>query len=333
MSSKNGGDTDQYEEIEEVVEEGGIEEEVEEEVIEEEVEEEEMVEDEHVKAPATKASTARSPAAKNSPGRVNPSPAVRDMKMKSPESADKSAGKRPTPNKNPFPSFGTWTEAALRDITIEFPFLTGKNETTNDLTRSTRPEARYWKAPIVFRYGQFTSDTMRFDNVSIPYQTSKGYGTNFIYLCLPGHAANIFAEAGRTKRPTKVTEKSLAPDRARWWKIANNVQNSFGVIDNNSKKFRVRSLETIFDSTQSGVTASVVLKFHFKASTEEKEPLKQTNVGTVAVTVVRGYLSDVNVNIEPPTRVALTKQAPEPTATSSDIASDDLMKRLADLGL
>ena len=38
--------------------------------------------------------------------------------------------------------------------------LTGKNEATNELTRSTRPEARYWKAPISFKFGNFTSETI-----------------------------------------------------------------------------------------------------------------------------------------------------------------------------
>ena len=65
---------------------------------------------------------------------------------------------------------------------ISYPILTGKNETTNELTRSTRPEARYWKTPISFNHGNFTSETMRFDNVHIPFHTGVGYGSGYIYI-------------------------------------------------------------------------------------------------------------------------------------------------------
>jgi hypothetical protein len=50
------------------------------------------------------------------------------------------------------------------------------------------------------------------------------------------------------------------PDKTRWWKIANEVGESFGIINNTTKKFQTRSLDTIFDSTKSGVVATVVLR-------------------------------------------------------------------------
>lgn len=177
------------------------------------------------------------------------------------------------------------------------------------------------------------SQTLRFNNVHIPFHTGKGYGSSFIYICLPGFAANVFAEAGKTRAPTRVTEKSLVPDANRWWKVANDVELAFGVIDKATKKFRVKSLETIFDATQSGITATLVLNFVCKASTDEKENLKATTVRTIGVEVQRGYISETDINVQMPVRVQKQKVTVAPTATSSDIATDSLMKRLSELGL
>jgi hypothetical protein len=73
----------------------------------------------------------------------------------------------------------------------------------NDLTRESRPEARYWRAPIIFRFGSFTSDTMRLENVHIPYHTGKGYGSSYVYMCLPG-----FVNAVHFPRPIRLDEEA-----------------------------------------------------------------------------------------------------------------------------
>lgn len=264
------------------------------------------------------------------PGKVEPSKQVKDMKLKSPEALARS----PLPtNKNPFPIFGAWTEATMSEIEIIVPVLTGKNESTNELTRESKPEARYWKAPIVFKHDNFTSTTLRFDNVPIPYHTGKGYGSNFIYLCLPGFAADKFAETGKTRRPAVVTEKSLQADKNRWWKVANGVNESFGVINSETKKFHKKSLETIFDGTNSGVTATVILSFSVKASTDSKEPLKPTTSSSISIVLERAYLEDTDLNVQMLVRINTKKQRSEPSATVRDIASEKLMKRLAELGL
>lgn len=124
------------------------------------------------------------------PGRVVPSDKVKNMEISSPQSSKARAGLTLTPDKNPFPSVGSWSPANISQIEFVFPVLTPKNESTNALIRSTRPEARYWKAPIVFKFGNFTSDTMRFDNVHIPFHTGKGYGSNYVYLCYTITSAN-----------------------------------------------------------------------------------------------------------------------------------------------
>lgn len=267
------------------------------------------------------------------PGRVAPTEEVRNMKLKSPESVPKARASSLSVDKNPFPTFGSWSDSTMSSIEILFPVLTGKNESTNELTRETKPEARYWKAPIVFKYGNFTSETLRFDNVHIPFHTGKGYGSNFVYMCLPGFAASKFAEAGKSRRPTMVYEKSLQADPNRWWKVANNVSESFGVINKDTKKFHKKSLETVFDATNSGITATVVLSFLSKASTDSKEPLKPTTTGTVSIELERAYISATDVNVQMPVRLNTRKKRVDPTATSRDVADDSLMKRLGELGL
>ena len=49
-------------------------------------------------------------------------------------------------------------------------------------------------------------------------------------MCLPGFAADIFQESVKKKRPTVTTEKNLLPDRNRWWKIMNNLDEKFGKV-------------------------------------------------------------------------------------------------------
>ncbi|KAK0100520.1 hypothetical protein ONS95_006981 [Cadophora gregata] len=231
------------------------------------------------------------------PGKVKPTEEVKNMKMSSPQTTagTKAKGQGLPSNKNPFTTYGSWTEDTMSQIEIVVPVLTGKNESTNELTRSTKPEMRYWKAPIVFKYGNYTSTTMPFDNVQIPYHTGKGYGSNFVYICLPGFAASKFSEAAKVRRPTVVNEKSLQPDRNRWWKVANKVEESFGVVNAETKRFQKKSLEVIFDATNSGISASVILSFMSKANTDSMEPLKPTTSCTISINLERAFYINVRL--------------------------------------
>ena len=123
------------------------------------------------------------------------------------------------------------------------------------------------------------------------------------------------------------------PDTQRWWRIATNVPESFRVINHETMKFHKRSLQTIFDATQSCVSCSATLGFKCKAPTSEMEPLRPTTVRTVTVEVVRGSISQVDINVQIPTRISRERAMIEPVATSADVATDDLMKRLMKLGL
>ena len=63
------------------------------------------------------------------------------------------------------------------------------------------------------------------------------------------------------------------------------------------------------------------------------EALRPTTARTVAVEVVRGFINQVKINVQMQTGVNRDKANIEPVATASDVATDNLMKRLADLGL
>lgn len=307
---------DRHEEVE-YEDASGSEVEYEEEEVEEEVEEEEPEPEKSVPTP------------KRTPGKVKPSEEVKQMKLTSPTSQSSAL----TPAKNPFTSMGKWTPQAFQEIDIQFPVFSVKSETTNDLTRQTRPEARYWKETLKFAYATYSSDTIRIDNVHIPYHNGRNYGEGFIYVCLPDFMAPRFSELGKARRPTVTGENSLQPDSNRWWKIANNVTGKVGTINKKDNKFYATNLSTIFEATGKGVTLNLVAKFLIKASTDDKSPLKPTTPQRVVLEVERGYLEEMDVDVQPPTRVIRTKQKTEPVATRSDVASDDLMKRLAQLGL
>lgn len=328
------------EEIEEEIEE--VEEEFEEE-LEEELDDTDNVTEEEKDAPAK--STPAKPVSnkvapgKVTPGKVTPSKDVAKLKMKTPSSV---ASPIPSPqlksglkpDKNPFPAYAEWNAADMEAIKISFPILSAKNETTNDLTRRSKPEARYWRAPITFSYGAFTSTTMKFSNVSVPYHTGSKYGTDYLYICLPKYVGDAFASAGKAVAPTRSTEVSLVPDNNRWWKILNNVTGKVGIVDPATKKFMPKSLDTIFTQSNAGMTLSMVLSFNCKASTGESSNITASTMRTISVELVRGFIEKIEQNIEGPMRVVANKKSAHvPQATKADVASDDLLQRLSKLGL
>jgi hypothetical protein len=291
---------------------------------EEEVEEEAEEEEEEEPVPEPKPRTP-----KKTPGKVKPSEEVKNMKLASPMSHASNL----TPAKNPFTSMGKWTPQSFQEVDIQFPVFGTKSETTNDLTRNTKPEARYWKETLKFSYATYVSDTIRIDNVHIPYHNGRNYGEGFVYVCLPDFMAPRFAELGKARRPTVTGENSLQPDPNRWWKIANSVVGKVGTINKTDSKFYATNLSTIFEATGKGVTVNLVAKFLIKASTDDKSPLKPTNPQRVVLEIERAYLEETDVDVQPPTRVIRSKPKAEPVAVKTDIASDALMKRLAQLGL
>jgi len=235
--------------------------------------------------------------------------------------------------KNPFTHKGSWTADEFSQITVTFPVLGTQNETTNELTRSNRPEARYWKGDIMLSYESHRARTLRIYNVPVPYHNGKGYGESFIYIGLPGFMERVFAAAGKTMRPTVTAEKALVPDANYWWKIVNDVSTRVGVIDANTKQFRPINLATVLESTLMGVTLNLEIGFVAKASTADKTLLKASTPFSVGVTLNRGYIATTDVDVTKPRRVPRVTHADTPKATRADVATEGVMSRLAALGL
>lgn len=305
------------------LEDGGVE--YEDEVFEEE--EVEVTDDEDDEPPTP----VKEKTPSKSPGKVNPTDAVKNMKHSSPSSARPSPRYKFSPSSNPFDSFGQWDEKSIGEINIAFPHLATKNESTNDLTRTNAPENRYWKAPITFSYSTFKSETLRFDNVQIPFMPSKGYGKSFVYMCLPWSIAPAFGDAGKTIRPTIVHEAKLNNDEVRWWKPLNKIDEKFGIIVDN--KFVVKPPQTIMASTGKGMIVNVVVRFVCKAHTEDKSPLLSTTVCTIGVELERAFIAEIGVDCQPPTRVQAGSGPKGPVATRRDVATDDLSRKLTEMGL
>lgn len=263
------------------------------------------------------------------PGKVSASKEVKSMKMRSPEHSKET----PKQFTNPLTTRGVWNAKNFKDVGIIFPTLTSHNETTNDLTRKNRPESRYWKGSISFVHGSYRSETLVLHNIPVPFSDRSNYGTGYVYLCLPGFMAEAFAEAGKRKRPTMVTEKSLVPDSERWWKVANKVENKFGLAKKDTRGFKPIALPSAFASTQKGLVCNVELKFFCKASTTDLNQLTATVTQTVAVEIVRAYIAQPDVEVEMPDRVPRDKQEISPSFNDADYASDDVVKRFQALGL
>jgi hypothetical protein len=234
---------------------------------------------------------------------------------------------------NPFTHKGSWTAGEFSQIAVTFPSLGTQNETTNELTRSNRPEARYWKGDIMLSYESYRARTLRVYNVPVPYHNGKGYGESFIYIGLPGFMESVFAAAGKTMRPTVTAEKALMPDSNYWWKIVNDVSTRVGVIDSNTRQFRPVNLATVLESTLLGVTLNLEIGFVAKASTMDKSLLKASTPFTVGVTLNRGYIAATDVSVEKPRRVPRAVHVELPKATRADVATDDVLSRLSALGL
>ena len=284
-------------------------------------------------APAASASVpAPTTAPVTTPAKARPSEAVKNMKMGSPGEGT-TLSSLPS-HLNPMINFKNWNQKAFSELSINFPILTTKQETTNELTREKNPENRYWSGLIEFAGNGHTSKTIIINNVTIPFSDNKNYATNFVYMALPGYMADKFGEDGKRRRPTVVNEASLMPDPARWWKAVNKINDKFGVAIEKTKSFRVIPLAPIFDKTQKGIVCNVELQFYAKASTMDRKPLTASDPQRVTVELVRAYILQTGVDVQPPVRAPRATKYAVPSKTGSDnFASDDLLASLAQLGM
>ncbi|KAN0075752.1 hypothetical protein V8E54_007022 [Elaphomyces granulatus] len=268
----------------------------------------------------------QSTSGQSTPGKVFIPAPVLAMPMRSPQTELVTA-------KNTFEVTGAWTPGTLSSIRIIYPTLSSEIETTNDLTRENNPEKRFRKGALTFRYGNWTSDTIRFNNVAIPSGKGGKYGTSFVNVALPGFAAEIFSAAGKKTRPTIVNEKALQPDTVRWWKTVNGLEGKFGKVST-AGVFEPISLEALVGEMGGrGVIVNVVGRFYAKASTDNRQNIGSVTPQTLQFEVDRMFLVGISSDIEPPVRMSMKKDKPIPAMVKADIATDKLLQDLAALGL
>ncbi|KAI1007506.1 hypothetical protein K3495_g714 [Podosphaera aphanis] len=224
---------------------------------------------------------------------------------------------------------GRWTDAMARELKLYVPPLDGNAETTNELTRVTKPDARYWKAAIRFGLNDTQQDHLRIEGVGIPYVKGQTYGQTYLYVALPRQLRDAFERRLGESCPVETRERSLSPSII-WWKTVNKVTDkSFGVVLRNG--FVPKNIGHILNTTGKGVTVTANMKFYLKAATANNRPISAGVTRTVGVELIRAYITDVNVDIEPPERAA--SASTPAVALPTDVATEDLLGKLNAMGL
>lgn len=97
--------------------------------------------------------------------------------------------------------------------------------------------------------------------------------------------------------------------------------------------FQPKSIRGILEATKKGITVNVVVKINAKSMTDDRSLLSSTRPFTLEVDLIRAYIVETGVDVQPPVRVKAAKPKREAAAIKADKASDDLLKKLAELGI
>lgn len=220
---------------------------------------------------------------------------------------------------NPFEIVGIWTQSSLSTVAAFFsPFY----DTTHEMKKRKSPNTKYWKSSIEFAKGSYRSNTIRIDDVIIPYSPENEYGERHLYLCLPGTLTTLFKKAGSTYN-INVQETKLKGKPGEWWKTTYDIGNVFQVIDRNLKSTPV-SLIDIMNYTKKGVRANLRLEFFCRAVVEGPRNFDNNAEISILVKILSGFITSIGVDAERPVPCGSIKGKPLP----KDAASDDIIKLL-----
>lgn len=123
--------------------------------------------------------------------------------------------------KNPFTSSFVWDRDSFGQVTVEVPPIDHTHETTNEQTRNNNPDNRYWKAIISYTFNNYLSDTIRVENVAIPFTDARNYGSTCAYAAFPAWLREAIQKATRARRVTNVDDPTLTSNAEQWWKTIN----------------------------------------------------------------------------------------------------------------
>ncbi|POS82897.1 hypothetical protein EPUL_006561 [Erysiphe pulchra] len=221
---------------------------------------------------------------------------------------------------NPFEIVGIWTQNSLSTVAAFFsPF----QDTTHQMKKRKSPNTKYWKSSIEFAKGTYRSNTIRIDEVIIPYSPENDYGDRHLYLCLPGTLTTLFKKAASIYK-INVQETKLKGKPGEWWKTTYDVGDVFQVIDRNLKSTPV-SLIDILNYTKKGVRANLRLEFFCRAVIEGPRDFDDNAEISIIVKILSGFITSIGVEAERPVPCGTIKGKPLP----KDAASDDIINLLS----
>jgi len=231
------------------------------------------------------------------------------------------------PSKNPFIHIGDWTPELISQIEV---IVSQPVETTSDFTRKKSPTKRYWKSTVTFKYHTFESSIIKMNGCDIPYLSKQTYGKDYVYAVINQHVAKAIEAAGiKAELTVDIEDEKVKSNAEQCWKTINKLNDRFGSI-NKTGQFVPRSLPGIFNKTQSGLKANFDMIFNLKCNTDGGIDRTARTVFRLTPEASRCYIKQLNVDVQPPetdTSVPLQK------ATRGDIADDDLLAELDNLGI
>ncbi|RKF63895.1 hypothetical protein OnM2_022022 [Erysiphe neolycopersici] len=220
---------------------------------------------------------------------------------------------------NPFEMVGMWTQSSLSTVAV---FFSSFYDTTHEMKKRKSPNTKYWKSSIEFAKGSYCSNTIRIDDVIIPYSPESEYGERHLYLCLPGTLTTLFKKAGSTYK-INIQETKLKGKPGEWWKTTYDVGDVFQVIDSNLKSTPV-SLIDVMNYTKKGVRANLRLEFFCRAVVEGPKNFDNNAEISILVKILSGFITSIGVDAERPVPCGSIKGKP----LQKDTASDDIIKLL-----
>ncbi|RKF83574.1 hypothetical protein GcM3_011008 [Golovinomyces cichoracearum] len=231
-------------------------------------------------------------------------------------------------NPSYFTTNGKWTTETLERVTAIIPRNDRFAEITSESNKKRKSNLRFWIAPIQFSKDNHQSDVIRVEDVKIPYCLETGYGTKFVYMCLPEDLRNLLINNKISDYNLNINESNLI-GAGGWWKHVSSVKNKFGYVSDGEKAFNPLSLKKFFDEFSAGLTATLYLRLVCKASTDRMKELDNNVQRNLKVEVLQAYITSIDKDITQPFR--RSPNVPKPL--QKDVTPEKVKTQLFKMGL
>lgn len=212
------------------------------------------------------------------------------------------------------------------------------DETTGDFTRAKAASRRHWKSALEFtnKAGK-KGQSLRFTNVKIPWVNDKrqqyASPAGYVYAGFDAYVRkglekllsdlgyNVQFEEDRVKSTTDI-----------WWKTMNNLDGTVGKLDN-STNFVPVNIREVMKATSGGIVVHGEFMVHLKAHTDDGSDIERGSVRKVSIDILRVYIRDIGVQVPTPPRESTTSSLLATRPIKAEVTPDDVMAKLAALGL